>query len=329
MSVVAVAGGTGDFGQLIVQALIATGRHQVYILSRTAKNNDNFSATVIPTSYDCVPALTELRTFHGVNVVICAFSMFAQSTSDAQVNLIHAADKAPCTTRFLPSEFNVDYDLPDSLLPYADKYFHRDARRTLEQDTSTLEFAYVYTGMFMDYFGMPHIETHLRELPLFIDPRGRRATLPGDGMARMSMSYTKDAARYVALALDLKPGTWSRSLTTAASTVSLNELVRTAEKHIEAAVQVTYQGTEQLLRHKNATLPRAEALAEEFPERYPRGLEQVRSVIADLEVSVALGAFDLDVMAGSDTMDLTAEFRDTAEPPMTIGRLMETAWGSI
>lgn len=30
MSVVAVAGGTGDFGQLIVQSLIATGRHQVY-----------------------------------------------------------------------------------------------------------------------------------------------------------------------------------------------------------------------------------------------------------------------------------------------------------
>lgn len=284
---------------------------------------------MIPTSYDCVAALTELLTSHGVHVVICAFSMFAQSTSDAQVNLIRAADAAPCTTRFLPSEFNVDYDLPDRLLPYADKHLHRDARRALEQDTSTLEFAYVYTGMFMDYFGIPHVETHLRELPLFIDPRGRRAILPGDGTARMSMSYTKDAARYVALALDLKPGTWSRSLTTAASTVSLNELVGLVDKHIGTAVQVSYQGTEQLLQRTNATLPRAEALASEFPKRYPRGLEQVRSVIADLEVSVALGAFDLEVMAGSDTMDLTAEFRDTTEPPMTIERLMETAWGSM
>lgn len=112
-----------------------------------------------------------------------------------------------------------------------------------------------------------------------------------------------------------------------ASTVSLNELVGLVEKHIGTAVQVSYQGREQLLQRTNTTLPRAKGLAREFPKLYPRGLEQVRSVIADLEVSVALGAFDLEVMAGSDTMDLTAEFRDTTEPPMTIERLMETAWG--
>ncbi|XWX00620.1 hypothetical protein V2A60_008641 [Cordyceps javanica] len=326
MPVVAVAGGTGDFGRLIVQALIATGRHKVYILSRTAKSNVNASATVIPTLYDDVSALTELLTSHGVHVVICAFSLHAQHTSDAQVSLIRAAERSPCTTRFLPSEFNVDYDLPDAVLPYADKRFHRAARRALERETSTLEFAYVHTGMFMDYFGIPHVETHLRALPLLVDPRGRRALLPGDGTARMSMSYTADAARYVALALDLAPGSWRRSLTTAASTVSLRELVAVAERCVGARISVSYQGVERLLQRTNATLPRADTLADEFPSRFPQGQAQVRSLIADLEVSVALGAFDLDARAGSDTVNLVEHFRGMTAPPMTIEQLMEIAW---
>lgn len=34
MSIVAVAGGLGDLGGLIVEALIATGKHEVYVMSR-------------------------------------------------------------------------------------------------------------------------------------------------------------------------------------------------------------------------------------------------------------------------------------------------------
>lgn len=34
MSVVAVAGGLGGLGRLIVDALIDTGKHEVYVLSR-------------------------------------------------------------------------------------------------------------------------------------------------------------------------------------------------------------------------------------------------------------------------------------------------------
>lgn len=34
MVVVAVAGGLGDLGRLITQALVVTGKHEVYVLSR-------------------------------------------------------------------------------------------------------------------------------------------------------------------------------------------------------------------------------------------------------------------------------------------------------
>lgn len=38
MSVVAVAGGLGDLGRLITDALLETGKHEVYILSRKVIN---------------------------------------------------------------------------------------------------------------------------------------------------------------------------------------------------------------------------------------------------------------------------------------------------
>lgn len=34
MVVVAVAGGTGDMGRLITDALVETGKHEVYVISR-------------------------------------------------------------------------------------------------------------------------------------------------------------------------------------------------------------------------------------------------------------------------------------------------------
>lgn len=219
----------------------------------------------------------------------------------------------------------MDYALPDTMLPYADKRFHLAARAALEQQTTTLEYSYVYTGMFMDYFGIPNVDTPLRELPLFLDPRARLAILPGNGSARMSMSYTYDAARYVAAALDVPAGSWARSLTTHVDTVSLRELVHLAEARVGMFV-VSHQDVGAMLEGKNETLPRAAALADEFPERFPRGAEQVQSLIGGLEVSVALGAYDLDVVAGSDTINLVGVFRDKLQPPMTIGQLMEAAW---
>lgn len=37
MVVVAVAGGSGDMGRLIVDALVATGKHEVYVISRKVR----------------------------------------------------------------------------------------------------------------------------------------------------------------------------------------------------------------------------------------------------------------------------------------------------
>lgn len=48
MGIIAVAGGTGQVGQTIVDALIASGKHQAIILSR--KVSDNWTSLAYPNS---------------------------------------------------------------------------------------------------------------------------------------------------------------------------------------------------------------------------------------------------------------------------------------
>lgn len=243
------------------------------------------------------------------------------TVSDAQLNLIRAADRCPSVWRFVPSEWNVEYDVGDDVLPYPEKRFHMAARQELEK-TRTLEYTYIYPGMFMDYFGMPQIPTSLRPLCFFIDPVKGLAVLPGDGEAKMSMTMTKDAARFVALALELD--NWPKILSTVASTVTLNELVGLVEKSLGRGLEVHYQPIQKLLRYESVDLPTNLEIAKEYPERFPGGLKQFRALVADLEASVALGAYDLSNLEGH--LDLPEVFKGKTAPPQSIEQFLWEAW---
>ncbi|KAI1083679.1 NmrA-like family protein [Whalleya microplaca] len=325
MAVVAVAGGLGDMGRLTTKELMDIQKYEVYSLSRrlpsshpeyTSPLSGKTYFPVLQTNYGNEDALVELFTQYNVHTVICTFAMDFQDASDAQLRLIRAAQRAPCVKRFIPSEFNIDYDLPDDILPYPEKRFHIVARRELEK--TALEYTYIYPGMFMDYFGMPNIQTHLRELCIVLDPTNRKAVIPGDGNAKMSMSFTKDVARYTALALELE--TWPKVLKTVNSTVTLNQLLALVEENLGYKLDVTYESVEKLKRHETDVLPRNVPIADQFPG----GMAQLKALISDLEASIALGAYDLDDVEGS--LDLVKTFQEKTEPLMTIEKLMQIAW---
>jgi hypothetical protein len=278
---------------------------------------------VLQNDYSSEDALSDQLTEKKVNVVICAFIMDNEAVSDAQLRLIRAADRCPSVGRFIPSEFNVEYDAPDNVLPYLEKRFHIIGRKELAK-TTTLEYTYVYPGMFMDYFGLPRVESALRPLCFFVDPEKGQAVLPDDGEAKMSMSFTKDAVRYMALALDLDK--WPRVLSTAASTVSLNELVQLIEDSLGHKLEVRYQPVGKVLKHEVIDLPTNVEIARDYPQRFPGGLDQLRGLIADLEAGVALGAFDFDKLTGH--LDLVKEFEGKAPAPKRIEDLVAQAWSS-
>ncbi|KAL2202639.1 hypothetical protein CC79DRAFT_1164496 [Sarocladium strictum] len=247
--------------------------------------------------------------------------MDSDAVAESQNRLIAAADKCPSVKRFIPSEYNVEYDVGDDILPYQEKKYHVAARKVLNK-TTTLEYTYIYPGMFMDYFGMPRVASSLRPLCFFVDPEKGLAILPGDGEAKMSMTFTTDAARYIALALDMDK--WPRIMTTAVSTVTLNELVRLIEKSSQKKLDVKYQPVEKLLNHEVIDLPTNVEIAKDYPDRFPLGMGQVRGLIADLEAGVALGAFDFDKM--TDQYNLAKKFEGKTKAPRTIEQLVEEAW---
>lgn len=348
MTVVLVAGGRGDLGRLITEALIETEKHEVYVMTRKVsfqylgplalpniisrkapvEVQDKISPLngkpynpVIVNDYSSEDSLISQLAEKKIDVVICAFIMDSDEVAASQNHLIAAADKCPCTRRFIPSEYNVEYDVGDDVLPYPEKKYHVAARRVLEK--TTLEYTLIYPGMFMDYFGMPRVASSLRPLCFFVDPMNVQAILPGDGEAKMSMTFTTDAARYIALALDLPK--WPRIMTTAVSTVTLNELVRLIEKSMRKKLQVRYQPVEALVKHEVHDLSTNIDIARDYPDRFPLGMGQLRGLIADLEAGVAFGAFDFDRMA-DDHCNLAKEFAGKCKAPQTIERLVEEAW---
>ncbi|KAM3563822.1 hypothetical protein MY1884_001082 [Beauveria asiatica] len=320
--VVVVAGGLGDLGKLITEAIQDTGKYQVHVMSRKAPqdaaSSTQLRAPIIQTDYSCEEALAELLVQHSCHTVICALGLDFQAASDSQLTLIRAAQRAPCVQRFIPSEFNVDYDLPDHVLPYPHKRFHTVARRALEQ--TSLEFAYIYPGMFMDYFGMPNVSTHLGELCLFVDATNGVALLPGDGETSMAASYTKDVARYTALALELDK--WPLVMTTASSALTLNELAGMVSRRLGRDLDVEYQSVSALQNHSDGRiLPRNKAIAEHFPG----GVKQLSALLAELGASVALGSYDFSKLNGE--LNLVEYFSGKTTPPMTIEKLLDVAWG--
>lgn len=254
-------------------------------------------------------------------MVICTFIMDCDSASDAQLSLIRAAERSACVRRYIPSEFNVEYEVDDDLLPYPEKRFHVAARRELEK-TESLEYTYIYPGMLMDYFGMPRVKSGLRPLCFFIDPTNGMAVLPNDGEARMSMTFSTDLAQLVALALELTA--WPRALSAAVSTVSLNQLVRLVEQSLGRKLEVKYQPVEKLLRHEGIDLPSNLDIARDWPRRFPEGPNQLRGLIADLEAGVALGAFD--VPKSSAELDLVETFKQRLPHLRRIEDLIDEAW---
>jgi hypothetical protein len=91
-----------------------------------------------------------------------------------------------------------------------------------------LEWTRIHNGYFLDYFGMPHIESHMTPVAFGIDVANKAAAIPGTGEDVMSFTYTKDVAKFVVAALDLPK--WDEALYCYGDKTTWNELLSIAEE---------------------------------------------------------------------------------------------------
>lgn len=239
---VAVAGGAGHTGRHIVDAIVATKKHDVIVLSRSSKPDlEARAVTVIPVDYSS-PASLEAA-LQGVLTVI---SVVADIDLDAwigsQLALLAAAKKAGAV-RFTPCEYAVKAIPNDPIESYGRKLEVENAVRE-----SGLEYTLYETGIFMNYLavGTPGLGGG-HPFRFIMDVENCSVTIPGDGSAPLVMTRMEDVGAFVAASLDLDK--WPRVSRMAGDRKTYHEILAIAEPLRGKKFDVTYISMETLDEH--------------------------------------------------------------------------------
>ncbi|GJE87286.1 aromatic alcohol reductase [Phanerochaete sordida] len=281
---VAVAGGTGGIGLHIVEGIVASGKHEVIVLSRRASHPalDALGVRMVAVSYDDRAALT--AALQGVHTVISTIAgLDAASMVAPQLALLDAA-KAAGVRRFAPSEFAVRA-IPDNPVElYRLKWPVVEAVRA-----SGLEYTIFEDGIFMNYLASGTAGVgHLHPITVMVDVEHATATVPGDGSAHIVYTRAEDVGAFVAASLDLPR--WPEFSQMRGDRLTLNEVVRLSEEARGKKFEVTYLSEEQILaklrnrENPNAVHPDAKFAAFDFEKFiYEWYLEIVRSNVTGYE----------------------------------------------
>ncbi|GFP60409.1 oxidoreductase BOA1 [Trichoderma asperellum] len=266
---IAIAGGTGNIGKTISDALVAAAKYKVIVLAREApKNWSPRAPPVIKVDYDDINAVTNILEKHNVHTVISTISVITPESGAAERNLIKAAAKATPTKRL---------QLPQ----------HQVRLASMAQLRQTdLEWTRFHVGYFLDYYGMPHIETHLPAPFAFVfDIPNKMAAIPGTGDDLISLTYTRDVAKFVVKALDLPK--WEEETFCYGDKVTWNQVLKLAEEATGSKFNVVYEDLEKLEKGEVTELP-SHATAYAF---FPKPLLQ--TYFSKFGLYLIAGLFDM------------------------------------
>ncbi|KAL0938320.1 nmra-like family protein [Colletotrichum truncatum] len=255
MAVIAVAGGTGNVGKTLVEAIVATGKHDVKILARKANPEleKQVGASILVLDYANVEATTKILEDNNVHTVISAINMMPPPGQVPQeIELIRAADASKTTKRIITSGWGVPHH--EGQINDLGSVPHKlKAQAFLKNETKDLEYAVVHNGFFLDYWGLQAEKSHMSPFTLFIDIPNNAAAIPGSGNVPAAFTHTTDVAKFVAAALDLKK--WDTDLYIVGDKVTFNEFLQYAEKAKGTKFNVAYDSVEKLKARQPTELP--------------------------------------------------------------------------
>ncbi|KAJ5824253.1 hypothetical protein N7447_006593 [Penicillium robsamsonii] len=272
MTVIAVAGGTGGVGRTIVEKLLSS-KFDVVVLSRSEFASQNIQNVQI--NYDDIPSMAHELERHNIHTIISAIGLVSDETSQSQLNLIEAAEMAASTKRFIPSEYS--FVQTKELLPIDPSIqYWLDAADRLK--ASGLQYTRVIPGFFMDYWGMPHVQTYLQPFTFGIDISSGTAAIPGDGNNVICMTYTYDMATYLVKVLNLEE--WPEFSVIVGDEVTYNQLLAMAEEFTGKKFKVTYDSLEQIKTGDVSVPPQPEGMECSSDE-----LKEVTALVSRLTVN--------------------------------------------
>ncbi|KAI0442939.1 NAD(P)-binding protein [Xylaria telfairii] len=311
MLVVAVAGGTGGIGRTIVEEILATGKHKVKILSRqpNPELEASIGATILEVDYSSIKALTQTLEDNNVHTLISALTFNDKEGVPPEVQLVLAADASKTTKRYVANNWGVPIQEGDDsrMPPTAPKV---KALAALKQ-AENLEFTSFYTGVFLDYWFVPAIKSHMKPAIMVLDIFHAAAAIPGSGDNPIAFTHTSDVAKYVTAALDVAE--WEPSYNLSADKVTWNEFLALAENVRGKKFKVAYDDLEKLGAGQFTELP-----AQIDADLFGAG-DSYRKYLAVGHLLMASGNFDFD--DGKSAKDAFPGIK-----PKTVKSLLEEAW---
>ncbi|KAL4992794.1 hypothetical protein BDW68DRAFT_148851 [Aspergillus falconensis] len=269
---IAIAGGTSGVGQEIVDALVATGKHEILLLSRKDAPSTPLPDHVawIKTDYSDTDNLAAI--LKGVHTVLSFVIEQETETSPVQRRLIDASIAAG-VKRFAPSEWaSSTFDL----VPwYAYKSSIRTYLSEINKEKKVLEYALFQPGLFTNYLGAPH--KTMRHIPLLqtpIDFSNRRVILvEGAENAPVTLTTVSDFTAVLVQAIEYE-GSWPVTSGIAGSTMTLGELIALGERVRRGKFSIERVKKEDFLAGtwETSWLPRNEhpSVPEEMVEEFAR-----------------------------------------------------------
>ncbi|ETI25726.1 hypothetical protein G647_02500 [Cladophialophora carrionii CBS 160.54] len=282
MVTVAVAGGTGDLGRTIVDALKESPNHKVIVLARKESKAPEIDVPVFAVDYGDVESVSRLLETNDVHTVVSALSIRGPTEAASEISLVKAAAMAKATKRFVASEYGTLAPTDRSIqLPQHESRLAVIA----ELQKTDLEWTRIHNGYFLDYFGMPHVESHMTPVAFTVDMANKAAAIPGTGDDVVAFTYTRDLAKFVVAALDLP--VWDEAMFCYGDKMTWNEFLRVAEEMRGSKFTVAYDSVETLEKGEMTELPSHPAVYPFFPK------PMFQQYFSKFALYVTLGLFDL------------------------------------
>ncbi|KAI9663877.1 MAG: hypothetical protein M1821_007367 [Bathelium mastoideum] len=282
MVTVAVAGGTGNVGRTIVAALEESQKHDVIVLTRkeTVHHSDPASPVLV-IDYGNVEHVTNLLESNNVHTVISTIAILDEASGKSELDLVNAATKSFTTKRFIASNWGGVMHVDESLrIPF--QTFRIATIKTLEK--TDLEWTQFQNGYFLDFYGMPYVESNLRPLTFVLDIANKAASIPGTGNEQMTFTYTKDLAKFVVAALGLPK--WTYPMVCYSDKTTWNKTVKLAEEYRGFKFNIAYDSVEKLRSGEITELPSHASAYSFIPKSALYGIQ------SKFGLYVAYGMFD-------------------------------------
>ncbi|KAE8150359.1 NmrA-like family protein [Aspergillus avenaceus] len=236
----------------------------------------------VQVDYNNIASLSRTLDQYAVDTIISAIGLYSDETAQSQINLISAADQSTVTKRFIPSEYS--FIQTEDLLPIdpSIKWWLNAA----EQLKGTgLQYTRVIPGFFMDYWGMPLVQTNLQPFSFGIDISSCQAAIPGDGNDVICMTYTYDMAAFIVRLLD--KAEWPEFSVIVGDQITYNELLKLAEQIRGKKFHVTYDSADKIKEGK-VTIP-------PMPAETGYSAEELQETTALVSRLTIAGVFELPV----------------------------------